>query len=157
VAALVFIALTIGLVLRPRENTEISQQPVPALEQPSPEVAVPKATVAPESFEEQAVVPKTIKPRRPRITRTREGEVQPTFAANTHKYGRDEIATEFLPLGYGNALSLQDGGQIVRVEVPRSTLVSFGLPVNLNRVGQRVKADLLLGVDGSARAIRFVQ
>jgi hypothetical protein len=68
-----------------------------------------------------------------------------------------EIATEFLPLGYGNALNLQDGGQIVRVEVPRSTLVSFGLPVNLNRSSERVKAELLVGVDGSARAIRFIQ
>lgn len=68
-----------------------------------------------------------------------------------------EIATEFLPLGYGNSLNLQDGGQIVRVEVPRSTLASFGLPVNTNRVSERVKADLLLGADGSARAIRFVQ
>lgn len=77
--------------------------------------------------------------------------------ATVVNYGGNEIATEFLPLGYGNALSLQDGGQIVRVEVPRSTLVSFGLPVNMDRVGQRVKADLLLGVDGSARAIRFVQ
>jgi hypothetical protein len=68
-----------------------------------------------------------------------------------------EIATEFLPLGYGNALNLQDGGQIVRVEMPRSTLVNFGLPVNLYRATERVKADLLVGVDGSARAIRFVQ
>ncbi|HZE69747.1 MAG TPA: hypothetical protein VE135_09510 [Pyrinomonadaceae bacterium] len=68
-----------------------------------------------------------------------------------------EIATEFLPLGYGNALNLQDGGQIVRVEVPRSALATFGLPMNMNRVGERVKADVLFGVDGSARAIRFVQ
>jgi hypothetical protein len=68
-----------------------------------------------------------------------------------------EIATEFLPLGYGNALNLQDGGQIVRVEVPRSTLASFGLPVNMNRVSERVKADVLFGADGAARAIRFVQ
>ncbi|HEY6119324.1 MAG TPA: hypothetical protein VIV66_05155 [Pyrinomonadaceae bacterium] len=68
-----------------------------------------------------------------------------------------EIATEFLPLGYGNALNLQDGGQIVRVEMPRSTLASFGLPVNTNRVSELVKADLLIGADGSARAIRFVQ
>jgi len=68
-----------------------------------------------------------------------------------------EIATEFMPLGYGDALNLQDGGQIVRVEVPRSALATFGLPINMNRVGERVKADVLFGVDGSARAIRFVQ
>lgn len=85
------------------------------------------------------------------------GRPQTTSPTSGATYATSEIATEFLPLGYGNALSLQDGGQIVRVEVPRSTLVSFGLPVNMDRVGQRVKADLLLGVDGSARAIRFVQ
>ena len=68
-----------------------------------------------------------------------------------------EIATEFMPLGYLNPRSLQDGGQIVRVEVPRTTLASFGLPVNMERFEEKVKADILFGVDGRARAIRFVQ
>jgi hypothetical protein len=68
-----------------------------------------------------------------------------------------EIATEFMPLGYLNPVSLQDGGQIVRVELPRSALASFGLPVNMDRYNERVKADVLLGVDGLAHAIRFVQ
>ena len=68
-----------------------------------------------------------------------------------------EIATEFMPLGYLNPRSLQDGGQIVRVEVPRTTLASFGLPVNMERFDEKVKADILFGVDGRARAIRFVQ
>ncbi len=68
-----------------------------------------------------------------------------------------EVATEFMPLGYLNPRSLQDGGQIVRVEVPRTTLASFGLPVNMERYNEKVKADILLGVDGRARAIRFVQ
>lgn len=68
-----------------------------------------------------------------------------------------EIATDFMPLGYLNAATLQDGGQIVRVELPRSTLVNFGLPVNMERYNEKVKADVLLGVDGMARAIRFVQ
>jgi len=68
-----------------------------------------------------------------------------------------EIATEFMPLGYLNSASLQDGGQIVRVELPRSTLASFGLPVNMDRYNEKVKADVVLGVDGLAHAIRFVQ
>src|SRR6266542_34446 len=83
--------------------------------------------------------------------------VAKTVTTTTPADYNSEIATEFLPLGYGNALNLQDGGQIVRVEVPRSTLVSFGLPVNMNRVSERVKADVIFGADGSARAIRFVQ
>ena len=54
-------------------------------------------------------------------------------------------------------MNLQDGGQIVRVELPRSTLATFGLPVNMDRYHERVKADVLFGADGQARAIRFVQ
>jgi hypothetical protein len=68
-----------------------------------------------------------------------------------------EIATDFIPLGYMNVASLQEGGQIVRVELPRSALVNFGLPVNMDRYNEKVKADVLLGVDGLAHAIRFVQ
>jgi len=68
-----------------------------------------------------------------------------------------EVATEFMPVGYWNAATLQDGGQIVRVELPRTTLASFGLPVNMDRYNEKVKADVLLGVDGMAHAIRFVQ
>jgi hypothetical protein len=68
-----------------------------------------------------------------------------------------EITTEFIPIGYSDAPSDQDGGQLVRVEVPRSTMARFGLPVNMERYDERVKADLWLGADGFARAIRFVQ
>lgn len=68
-----------------------------------------------------------------------------------------EVATDFIPTSYMNAAALQDGGQIVRVELPRSALARFGLPVNMERYNERVKADVLLGVDGLAHAIRFVQ
>ena len=68
-----------------------------------------------------------------------------------------EIATDFIPLRTMNAASLQDGGQIVRMELPRSTLVNFGLPVNMDRYNEKVKADVIFGVDGLAHAIRFVQ
>lgn len=68
-----------------------------------------------------------------------------------------EIATDFIPLRYMNAASLQDGGQIVRVELPRSALANFGLPVNMDRYNEKVKADVIFGVDGLAHAIRFVQ
>ena len=66
-----------------------------------------------------------------------------------------EIATEFIPLGqYAQA----EEGHLVRVELPRSALASFGLPVSAEAAGGgRVKADILLGEDGTARAIRFIR
>jgi hypothetical protein len=71
--------------------------------------------------------------------------------------GNNEIATDFLPVTYGGVANLADGGQMVRVELPRSAMASFGLPVNMDRANERVKADVLLGVDGLAHAIRFVR
>ena len=68
-----------------------------------------------------------------------------------------EVATDFIPLSYMTPANLQDGGQIVRVELPRSALTKFGLPVNMERYNEKVKADVLFGVDGLAHAIRFVQ
>ncbi len=67
-----------------------------------------------------------------------------------------EVATDFFPIGYATAPNLQDGGQLVRVELPRSAVARFGLPINMDRTSERVKADVLIGVDGLAQAIRFV-
>ena len=79
---------------------------------------------------------------------------QETIAAN---FNDQEITTDFIPIGFGSNANVQDGGQLVRVEMPRSAMARFGLPVNMDRFDERVKADVLVGVDGMARAIRFVQ
>lgn len=68
-----------------------------------------------------------------------------------------EVTTQFLSLSYVSPVNLQDGGELVRVELPRSAMARFGLPVNIERYGERVKADVLVSADGLARAIRFVQ
>jgi hypothetical protein len=68
-----------------------------------------------------------------------------------------EFSTDFVLVGYGNALDLQDGGQLIRVELPRLALARFGLPMNMDRADERIKADVLVGTDGLARAIRFVE
>ena len=78
-------------------------------------------------------------------------KTKPANSVNT------EIATDFIPVIYGGAANLAEGGRMVRVELPRSAMVSFGLPVHMDRVNEKVKADVLLGVDGLAQAIRFVQ
>lgn len=66
-----------------------------------------------------------------------------------------EIATDFILLTYDSEVG--SDAQLVRVELPRSAMANFGLPVNMDRADQRVKADVLMGADGLARAIRFVQ
>lgn len=82
---------------------------------------------------------------------------QSALLTNNETDSGEEISTDFMPLTHGSGFAQMDDGQIVRVELPRSALHSFGLPVNAERAGERVKADVLLGYDGVARAIRFVK
>jgi hypothetical protein len=68
-----------------------------------------------------------------------------------------EITTDFFSLVEGGRLAQIEGGQIVRVELPRSALISFGLPMNMERAEERITADVVIGNDGLAHAIRFVR
>ncbi len=68
-----------------------------------------------------------------------------------------EYATDFIPLTYGGDQKSLERGQVIRVQMPRSALIAFGLPVNVERADSPVKADLVLGEDGMAQAIRFVR
>ena len=68
-----------------------------------------------------------------------------------------EVVSPFMAVGYSNPGTIQEGAQVVRVELPRYAMARFGLPVNMDRYDERVKADVWLSADGFARAIRFVQ
>lgn len=68
-----------------------------------------------------------------------------------------EIATEYFPINYGTYLQPIDSGQIVRIALPRSVLGSYGLPVDPLQADQPINADVVIGNDGIARAIRFVR
>jgi hypothetical protein len=50
-----------------------------------------------------------------------------------------------------------ESGQVLRVELSTSTLISMGLRVTAEDVSKPVLADLLVGQDGVPRAIRFVR
>ena len=82
------------------------------------------------------------------------GLTRPALAADARA---QEVATEFIPLVQAGQYAPAEEGHLVRVELPRSALVSFGLPVNAEAPGGSVKADVLMGQDGIARAIRFVR
>ena len=68
-----------------------------------------------------------------------------------------EIATPFFTLPFSDAALPLDEATMIRVELPRSALELAGLPVDEDRRNQRVRADLILGMDGLARAIRFIE
>ena len=64
---------------------------------------------------------------------------------------------EYLPLTYLADATAMESGTVVRVELSRSALISLGVPVQPDRSDETLKADVVLGDDGVARAIRLVQ
>jgi hypothetical protein len=74
---------------------------------------------------------------------------------STDAYAADED-DGFIPLPNARRLDPNEDVNVVRVEVPRSAMLSVGLAVSADRVSELVEADVVLGADGLARAIRFV-
>jgi len=147
IAAMLLIAISLvvfSLSKRPAENSQVAgKQEEPQPKQVARDIEKPAAPV--ES-------PQPVKHRRLRPVTLRRADT-----ASVANHVTKEIATDFIPLSYMNPATLQEGGQIIRVQLPRSALANFGLPVNMDRYNEKVKADVLYGVDGTARAIRFVQ
>ncbi|MFL6254085.1 MAG: hypothetical protein ACJ74T_03610 [Pyrinomonadaceae bacterium] len=85
-------------------------------------------------------------------------------ARGLHVGGQRESATvaqsgnnEYLPLTYLADATAMESGTVVRVELSRSALISLGVPVEIDRSDELLKADVVLGDDGVARAIRLVR
>jgi hypothetical protein len=155
VAAMLLIAISVVVFRWSNRATDKPQQAVKQEEpQSKPEVSNKANEQLAHDVDAPVVdsVPQVQKPKRFRPSSGRR-----PASAQVANHVTNEIATDFIPLSYMSAASLQDGGQIVRVQLPRSALANFGLPVNMDRYNERVKADVLFGVDGRAHAIRFVQ
>ncbi|HTS66992.1 MAG TPA: hypothetical protein VMH28_33435 [Candidatus Acidoferrales bacterium] len=68
----------------------------------------------------------------------------------------DVAAGAFVALPYSTVNLSAEGAVVLQVEVPRSAVALAGMPVNNGPADGRVKAEVLVGADGLARAIRFL-
>jgi hypothetical protein len=66
-------------------------------------------------------------------------------------------AGQFVPLTYLAQGMAMDSGTVVRVELSRAALASLGFTGGVEGSAESVKADVILGDDGVARAIRLVE
>ena len=78
-------------------------------------------------------------------------------AGSVETVAAEDSNSDFVPLPYGETLSADDSGLVVRVSLTRSALGSLGYPVDEVHGGDLVQADLLVGEDGLPRAVRLVQ
>ena len=88
--------------------------------------------------------------------RLRPAEGRPVVKATemASRADKKEIKTDFIALSYARN---PESGQIVRVKVPSSMMVSLGLVASVKKPSDLVEAEVLVGDDGLTRAIRFIR
>jgi len=69
----------------------------------------------------------------------------------------EEADASFYPLPEAEALPAVENAVVIRVQLPVSSLQLMGVPIGNERAGASVDADLLLGQDGLARAVRLAE
>lgn len=67
------------------------------------------------------------------------------------------IASDFVPVPYTGAISPDDPGMIVRVQLTRSSLAQLGYPVADTPDEDLILADVLVGEDGWPRGVKLIQ
>jgi len=146
VAVLLLVAIGL-LVVLPKNTSDQVQQVESIIPTPVPQIDKPEPP-APElvASDKQQPAPNPGDARKLKIRRN-------TIVQNPI----DEIATDFFPLTFAADTISSEGGHLVRVTIPRSVLVAMGIPMNVDRAAEHVRADVFIGDDGLARAIRFVQ
>jgi hypothetical protein len=63
----------------------------------------------------------------------------------------------FIPLPNAQQIDPNDDVNVVRMELPRSAMLAVGLEVSPDQVSDTVEAEVKLGSDGLARAVRFME
>jgi len=64
---------------------------------------------------------------------------------------------DFIPMPNGARIEPNEDLNLVRVEVPRSAMIALGYAVSEDRASESVEAEVVLGPDGLARAVRFLE
>jgi Putative zinc-finger len=130
---------------------------------PRTDAADPRTTAVAELPKpEQPQVPSTVQTsvpdgRRPSLAGDRTGR-----ARAAGRQVRAVAPPVVRPVGFvelPGAVGLPDfeSGQIIRMEIPVTSLPTYGIEILPDAQGTPVEADLLVGQDGQARAIRLVQ
>lgn len=78
----------------------------------------------------------------------------PNLQRGAPSAGLDERA--FVALESRDRILQEPSPRVVQADLPRSMLSGAGLPISPENAGDTVRAELLLGADGSALAVRFV-
>ena len=67
-----------------------------------------------------------------------------------------DLENDFIPVPNAARIEPNEDVNLVRLEVSRSDMMAMGIPVSADNASETVLADVVLGADGMARAVRLV-
>jgi len=137
---------------------EVSQTPAD-LPDAAPKVDSGKSEISKKPVSEKAPLRNIAPPAKfVAENRTRENSTKqilnPSKKEISPKQTVPETKTDFIALSYA---ANTESGQVVRVKVPSSMMVSLGVKTNVEKESELVNAEVVIGDDGLARAIRFIR
>jgi hypothetical protein len=80
-----------------------------------------------------------------------------TAPAKSAVEGGIYVASDFVPVPYAGAVTPDDPGMVVRVQLTRASLAQLGYPVAETPDEELISADVLVGEDGWPRGVKLVQ
>jgi len=78
------------------------------------------------------------------------------IAIAIHSRPTSSAHDDFVAVPYSTPIGPNERAELVRVNVPVLALAQWGLQVSAFDPGQRVNADVVIGEDGLARAVRLI-
>lgn len=160
-ATLVFIAVIVGAAgLLKSKNEDLAASAVKEVTIPAAKPEMARPEVPPDPF-----VGKLTAGRAPSREIQAEKAVLRTIVRSPGKVEKKikqpaaviEPEGKFYSLSTGDETEPMPGARIVRVNIPKSSLFAMGVNIPLENGPEAIKADLLIGSDGSTRAIRFAR
>jgi hypothetical protein len=88
------------------------------------------------------------------VVKTRTAAPGPSLNAEARPNAAAEVKTDFIALAYARE---PESGQLVRVKVPSSMMVTLGVVPTVTNPSALVDAEVVVGDDGLTRSIRFIR
>ena len=76
--------------------------------------------------------------------------------ATDHLAAASDDGADFIALASAERIEQEPDAHVVEADVPRTALASLGVPVTPQDAGDSVRAEMLVGADGSPLALRLV-
>ena len=90
---------------------------------------------------------------------SKQDEATPVAATSSADAPQNEtyVASDFVPVPFTSAITADDPGMIVRVQLTRASLAQLGYPVAETPDEDLILADVLVGEDGWPRGVKLIQ